>query len=222
MRIRLPFAGAFLCFAATAAYVRLSSLQSSAVLNNKVLHALTFFILTTCFYWILDTSRRRTLHLTLVTCTLSLGIGSEFLQGVWPDGRQFDFYAMVANLGGSLAAIGLSSWYHVRMLERKRLAKHYQLVPGDENHELDLEMGEGVGPPERGESSGSAHVQPTLDEAADDWHEHRGDGWDEDEHTAGTDSADGEGVKTPSASSAGDGDGETRMGADGMEDRRVV
>ncbi|PBP19734.1 VanZ like family protein [Diplocarpon rosae] len=214
MRIRLPFAGAFLFLAATAAYVGLSSLHISTIFNDKVLHTLTFFILTTCFYWILDTSRRRTLHLTLVTCTLALGIGSEFLQGFLPNGRNFDFFDIVANLVGSLAAIGLSSWYHIRMLERKRLAKHYQIIPGAEDHAHDLELGEGVGPQESGEIPGSARVPPTLDEEVDHWDENLGDGWNEDEHTTGTDSADGEGVKTPSASSMGDFDGERKKELD--------
>ncbi|KAG4421394.1 hypothetical protein IFR04_005453 [Cadophora malorum] len=214
MRIRLPFAGAFLFLAATAAYAGLSSLQVDSLINDKVLHFLTFFILTTCFYWILDTSRRRTLNLTLVICTGLLGVGSEFLQGFLPNGREFDFYDIVANVVGSLGALGLSSWYHMRMLERKRLAKHYQVVPGEE----DLELGEGVGAQESGEVRGDGGVTTTqsrtLDEEVDNWDENLEDGWDEDEHTAGTDSAEGEGLKTPSASSAGDVDGEAKKRAD--------
>ncbi|TVY94192.1 Uncharacterized protein LAWI1_G000576, partial [Lachnellula willkommii] len=123
MRIRLPFAGAFLFLAATAAYAGLSSLQVDSHVNDKVLHFLTFFVLTTCFYWILDTSRRRSLNITLVTCTAVLGIGSEFLQGFIPNGRVFDFYDIVANVVGSLGALALSSWYHQRMLERKKRNK---------------------------------------------------------------------------------------------------
>ncbi|KAH9214990.1 hypothetical protein DL95DRAFT_523541 [Leptodontidium sp. 2 PMI_412] len=205
MRIRLPFAGAFLFLAATAAYAGLSSLQISPIIDDKLLHFLTFFILTTCFYWILDTSRRRTLNLTLITCTGLLGVGSEFLQEFLPNGRKFDFYDIVANVVGSLAALGLSTWYHMRMLERKRLAKHYQAVPGEE----DLELGEGVGVQESGEVRAvpvAAHR--SVEEEVDNWDENLEDGWDEDEHTAGTDSAEGEGLKTPSASSAGDVDGE--------------
>ena len=164
MRIRLPFAGsltsillppppaslladialpgAFLFLLAAAGYAGLTSLQLDAIINDKVLHCLTFFILTTCFYWILYTTRRRSLNLTLLVCTAFLGIGSEILQGFLPNGRTFDFYDIVANIVGSLTALGLSSWYHTRMLERKRLAKHYQAVPADE--EQDLELGEGV------------------------------------------------------------------------------
>jgi len=203
MRIRLPFAGAFLFFVATAAYAGLTSLQVDSVVNDKVLHFLTFFLLTTCFYWILDTSRRRSLNFTLLVCTGVLGVGSEFLQGLLPNGRQFDFYDIVANVAGSLAAIGLSTWYHMRMLERKRLAKQYQVVHGDE--ENDLELGEGVGAQESG-TVVATPVAPSLDEEVENWDENLEDGWEEDEHTA--DSAEGEGLKTPSASSAGDVEGE--------------
>jgi len=198
MRIRLPFAGAFLFLTATAAYAGLSSLQLDAFVNDKVLHCLTFFILTTCFYWILDTSRRRTLNLSLLVCTGILGIGSEVLQHLLPNGRQFDFYDIVANLVGSLAALALSTWYHLRMLERKRLAKHYTVVPGEEEH--DLELGEGVGAQESGT------VAATLEDEVENWDENLEDGWEEDEHTA--DSAEGDDLKTPSASSAGDGETE--------------
>jgi hypothetical protein len=162
-----------------------------------VLHCLTFFVLTTCFYWILDTSRRRTLNLSLLVCTGILGIGSEILQNLLPNGRQFDFYDIVANLVGSLAALALSTWYHLRMLERKRLAKHYAVVPGEEEH--DLELGEGVGAQESGT------VGATLEDEVENWNENMEDGW-EDEHTA--DSAEGEDLKTPSASSTGDGEAE--------------
>jgi hypothetical protein len=177
------------------------------VINDKVLHCVTFFILTTAFYWILDTTRRRTLNLTLVVCTLVLGIGSEILQGLLPNGRAFDFYDIVANLAGSLAALGLSTWYHTRMLERKR-ARRYQAVPGDE--ERDVELGEGVvGAQESGITS--VAPEPTLDEQVDNWDENAEDPWDEDDHATGTDEADG---RTPSASSAGDVDGERKKRVD--------
>ncbi|PMD67305.1 uncharacterized protein K444DRAFT_658386 [Hyaloscypha bicolor E] len=207
MRIRLPFAGAFLFFVATAGYVGLTSLQVDTIVDDKILHFLTFFILTTCFYWILDTSRRRSLNFTLLICTGVLGIGSEFLQDILQNGRKFDFYDIVANITGSLAAIGLSTWYHMRMLERKRLAKQYQVVPGEE----DLELGEGVGAQELGTVTAAA-AAPTLDEEVENWDENLEDGWEEDEHTA--DSAEGEGLKTPSASSAGEIEGEHKRRSD--------
>ncbi|RFU30863.1 hypothetical protein B7463_g5498, partial [Scytalidium lignicola] len=200
MRIRVSFAVAFCILVFIAGYAGLSSLQLDAIINDKVLHTLTFFILTTCFYWILDTTRRRNLNVALVVCTGILGIGSEFLQGALPNDRKFDFYDIVANIVGSLVAVALCSWYHMRMLERKRLAKSYQVVPGDEE---DLELGEGVGAQESGTTSREAS-RPTLDEEVDNWDENAEDAWDEDEHATGTESGEGEGQKTPSASSAGD------------------
>ncbi|TAQ87606.1 hypothetical protein B7494_g4059 [Chlorociboria aeruginascens] len=212
MRIRLPFAGAFVFFLFVAGYAGLTSLQVDVV-NDKVLHCVTFFILTTCFYWILDTTRRRNLNFTLLACTGILGVGSEFLQGFLPNGRTFDFYDIIANVMGSLAALGLSSWYHQRMLERKRKARQYQVVPGDDE-ERDVELGEGIGPQEEGTLS-VPPAAPTLDEEVDNWDENIEDTWDDEEHATGTDSAEGEGLKTPSASSAGAGeDGESKKRVD--------
>ncbi|KAK6593739.1 hypothetical protein H4I95_11131 [Botrytis cinerea] len=195
MRIRLPFAGAFLFLLLLAGYAGLTSIQVDAVINDKVLHTLTFFILTIVFYWILDTSRRRNLNFTLIICTGILGVGSEFLQGFLPNGRTFDFYDIVANIVGSLAGVALCSWYHLRMLERKRLAKTYHVVPGDE--EQDLELG-----------------RETLDEEVDNWDENMEDAWDEDEQAGAVDSVEGEGLKTPSASSTGEVDGDPKKRAD--------
>ena len=89
----------------------------------------------------------------------------------------------------------------MRMLERKRLAKNYQVVPGDE--EADLELGEGMGAQESGTTT-VAPAAPTLDDEVDNWDENAEDAWDEEEHATGTDSAEGDGLKTPSASSAGE------------------
>ncbi|KAJ4414801.1 hypothetical protein N0V82_007716 [Gnomoniopsis sp. IMI 355080] len=168
MRIRLPFAG----------YAGLTSLHLDFLVNDKVLHLLTFFLLTVVFYWILDTNRRRTLHFTLVVCTLGLGVGSEFLQGFLPNGRDFDFYDIVANIVGSLGGLGLCSMYHKRMLERKRQRKTYTAVPGEDGDvEGDIELGESVlGAQEsgvmEGESAGTGAKRSTTpgdENAPDDW-----------------------------------------------------
>jgi len=93
------------------------------------------------------------------------------------------------------------------MLERKRLAKQYQIVPGEE----DVELGEGVSSQESGTVTTTA-AAPTLDEEVENWDENLEDGWEEDEHTA--DSAEGEDMKTPSASSAGEIEGEHKKRSD--------
>lgn len=93
------------------------------------------------------------------------------------------------------------------MLERKRLAKTYHVVPGDE--EQDLELGEGVGAQENGVAAASR----TLDEEVDNWDENMEDAWDEDEQADVVDSVEGEGLKTPSASSTGEVDGDPKKRA---------
>ncbi|KAK3689875.1 hypothetical protein B0T22DRAFT_181304 [Podospora appendiculata] len=199
MRIRLPFAGLFTFLLLLAAYAGLAPQTTPLPINDKLLHLLTFFVLTLCFYWIIDTNRRRTLNFTLVTCTLCLGVGSEFLQALLPNDRAFDLLDLVANLVGSLAALGLCSWYHKRMLERKRLRKQYNAVPGDDagddlldEEAGDLELGEGVdihhreGGHEEGvvSTAGEADARPaatTLEQEVDNWDENAVDAWEEDD-----------------------------------------
>lgn len=172
-----------------AGYAGLTSLHVDVYVNDKILHLLTFFLLTVVFYWILDTNRRRTLHFTLVVCTLCLGVGSEFLQGFLPNGRDFDFYDIVANVVGSLAGLGLCSWYHKRMVDRKRMQKTYTAVPDGEFDEgADIELGEGVvgaqesgvvdaSPAAAGEGSSSSSKTLTLEEEVDNWDENAPDDW---------------------------------------------
>lgn len=167
------------------------------------------------FYWILETSRRRVIHLTLLVCTAGLCIGSEFVQAFLPNGRDFDPYDILANVTGSALALSLCSWYHKRMLERKRQNKHYDIVPGDEGgleddegRERDVELGEGVGAghslreQETGTVSADAHNQAgagaeqavgtNITEELDNWDENAED-WDDEEVS-------GEGKKTPTSS----------------------
>ncbi|KAK1585124.1 VanZ like family protein [Colletotrichum navitas] len=185
MRIRLPFAGVFFVLLLIAGYAGLTSLQLGQYVNDKVLHFGTFFLLTIVFYWILDTNRRRTLNLTLTICTFVLGVGSEFLQGFLPNGREFDFYDIVANIIGSLAGLGLCSWYHKRMLERKRRAKTYQAVPGEDDADVELGEGHETGVVESsGTRDGSGGVDAggrSLEQEVENWDENQVDDWDEDD-----------------------------------------
>ncbi|KOS17903.1 Uncharacterized protein ESCO_002671 [Escovopsis weberi] len=171
MRIRLPFAGIFLLLLSLAGYAGLTTLKLGKYVNDKVLHFLTFFILTVVFYWVVDTSRRRTLHMTAIACTLILGVGSEFLQAALPNDRDFDAYDVAANVVGSLLGLGLCTWYHKRMLERKRQRKTYAAVPGEDT--ADVELGEGH---ETGVTAGPAR---SLEEVVDNWDENAVDHWDD-------------------------------------------
>jgi VanZ family protein len=187
-------------------------------INDKALHLLTFFALTVAFYWVVDTGRRRTLNLTLAVCTAGLGVGSELLQAFLPNGRTFDVLDVAANLVGSLAGVGLCTWYHKRMLERKRLRK-YTAVPtgeggdGEEGEEVDLELGEGpgigggraegeheegvTGAVVTGGGGGGGQRAVTLEEQVDNWDENAVDAWDEDD-------AGDVGVAAPAARKSGE------------------
>jgi len=163
MRIRPPFAATFLALCLISAYLGFSNLQTPV--NDKLLHFLTFFLLTLCFYWILEASRRRVVNFTLVICTLAGGIGSEFVQSAVNPARQFDPFDILANLTGSGLALILCTWYHRRMMERKRLAKSYQPVATADNREVEndvVDVGEELHDLEAGRQSG------TLDHEAED------------------------------------------------------
>lgn len=194
MRIRLPFAGGFFVLLLLAGYLGLSSVTLNGFIDDKLLHLLTFFLLTVTFYWILDTNRRRTLNLTLIVCTAGLGVGSEFLQDLVATDRDFQIYDIVANIVGSLAGLGLCSWYHKRMLERKRQRKQYNAVSGEDPESgegEDLELGEGVGGGDHEEgvtegggaadSTGAGTRSMSLEEEIDNWDENAVDAWEEDD-----------------------------------------
>ena len=72
--------------------------------------------------------------------TICLGLGSEALQGILPNGRKFDLLDIAANILGSIAALGLNTLYHNRMLDRRRRKKGYGAVTQVGESE-DLEMG---------------------------------------------------------------------------------
>ncbi|KAK4697391.1 hypothetical protein P7C71_g684, partial [Lecanoromycetidae sp. Uapishka_2] len=167
MRVRLPFAGAFLVFLLGAAYLALSSVQVPQV-NDKILHFITFFILTLTFYWILDTTRRRTLNLTLLIVTAGLGIGSEALQVLLQSDHPFDPLNIAANFIGSLLALGLCTLYHNRMLDRRRRAR-YGIVPQDiEGGDLELGHQEtGIEDGGEGSTDGDGRLTPASSGADD-------------------------------------------------------
>jgi VanZ family protein len=177
--------GIFFVLCLLAGYAGLSSLQLGPIINDKVLHTITFFILTVVFYWVIDTTRRRTLNLTIVVCTVTLGVGSEFLQALLPNNdRNFDLYDIVANLVGSLTGLAICSWYHQRMLDRKR-QRRYSAVLG--NEPSDIELGEGLAGQEEGLLAVAIdHERPTtLEQEVDNWDENAVDNWEDDDEPEG-------------------------------------
>ncbi|KIX07575.1 uncharacterized protein Z518_02228 [Rhinocladiella mackenziei CBS 650.93] len=171
--------------------------------SDKALHFICFFALTATFYFILDTSRRRVIHLTLIVCTLFLAVGSEVAQGLLPNDREFDPWDVLANVLGSLAALGLASTYHRRAAERRRRAK-YSSLTGDGLEGEDLELGEGANrePGRPNADDQETGVAPrTVEEELDNWDENApDDAWDDDDDATTS----GPITKvTPSTSSAG-------------------
>jgi hypothetical protein len=167
----------------------------------------TFFLLSLIFYWIPDTTRRRTLQMTILACTLVLGIGSEIVQALLPNGRSFDPFDVLANIVGSLGAVGLCSWYHRRMLDRRRKARFGALADGAED---DVELGIGTGDHDAHDGTALGAQETgvmTLEQEVENWDENAVDNWDtedgpdEDETLVGTGTS-GEGQHT-SATEAG-------------------
>jgi hypothetical protein len=83
------------------------------------------------------------------------------------------------------------------MLERKRLSKNYNLVPGDMDEELDLELGEGVGARDSGQETGI--TGQTLEQEVDNWDEN-GEDWEDDDVPTTSGTEEGEGQQTPGSS----------------------
>ena len=88
------------------------------------------------------------------------------------NGRDFDYYDILANVLGSISALVLCNWYHKRMLERKRAARGYAAVAGED--ERDVELGEDF----EGQETGV--VGPTVEEELDHWDENAED-WEDTE-----------------------------------------
>lgn len=116
--------------------------------------------------------------MTLLVCTLGLGIGSEIVQGFLPNDRPFDPFDVVANVVGSLSAVGLCGWYHRRMLERRRKNRFGMMEGGTDDVELGVGAGagghthveDGLGPQESGVTN--------LEQELDNWDENAVDNWD--------------------------------------------
>lgn len=125
-----------------------------------------------------------------------LSVGSEVAQGLLPNDREFDPYDVLANVLGSLAALGLATSYHKRSIERRRRAKYSALT--GEGVEDDVELGDTSTHQETGVVGlESLESKRTIEQELDDWDENAVDVWSDDENTNDTRSK-----MTPATSSA--------------------
>ena len=142
-----------------------------------------------------------------------LGAGSEVAQGLLPNDRDFDAWDVLANVLGSLAALGLANAYHKRSIERRRRAK-YSALTGEGIDEDDLELGEGAGLGESGAvgdlETGVVDKTQTVEEELDNWDENQPDDWSEDENTNTTTNNNGTTAKMTPATSSADSSDEPR------------
>lgn len=129
MKVRIPFAVVFIILILLSGYMGLA--KSLHFDHDKIVHFLVFFILALDFYWIFDATRKQCMNFTGVFIGGVGGIGSEVLQSVVsaPD-RQFDPLDILFNLLGCILAIVLCSWYHNRLLQRRRNTR-YKMLRGD-------------------------------------------------------------------------------------------
>lgn len=225
LKLTCCFTAAFVVLLLLSAFIGLAPHgQVDAIIptaGDRFLHFVVFFLLSVVFYWVVETTRRRALQLTLTTCTFVLGVGSEILQDTLPNGRAFDVYDILANLLGSVSAALCCAWYHRRMLERKRRVGFAgdsggtggYTAAGDE----DMELGEttrSVGAEERqplhtisshesGQASGQESGSVTRNEL-----EREVDNWDEnvvgEESWEDYDSENADGFRGPTSAAGGE------------------
>jgi len=179
--------GTFLLLLLLSAWLWLSSAAAAPSSSDKLVHFTTLFALTLVFYWVLDTSRRRAVHLTLTVCTVGLAVGSEFVQSFLPNDRDFDIFDIFANVAGSLVAVALCSWYHRRMLDRRRTLRRAGAggagggnggggnggggMDADDEDDVELGLTQGHGRDGDGEDEGVEPRSRTLEERVDAWDE---------------------------------------------------
>ena len=97
--------------------------------HDKLIHFVTFFILTTEFYFIFDTrnkSLKKLRYITFIICTLVSGIALEIVQNLVNPSRVFDLNDIIANILGSLSGLGVTYAYSLVVIKKTRSQKAAQ------------------------------------------------------------------------------------------------
>lgn len=105
---------------------------------DKVVHYVTFLVLTGEFYYMFDVSTHSLLrmlrYVTMFTCTFSASVFLEVVQGVLNPSRVFDYYDIVYNVAGSFTGLILATLFDMYRF-RKRRNNRVRIV------EIELEEG---------------------------------------------------------------------------------
>ncbi|SPC62510.1 uncharacterized protein UHOD_04310 [Ustilago sp. UG-2017b] len=119
-------------------------------INDKLLHFVCFFLATALFYLIWDVDeparssylwRNASLILTLITCFVVGGVGSEIVQGMLPY-KVFQLGDIVANLLGAGGGLFFAWHGEKRWRARRELERLYAPLDSEEYGDLDLEEGD--------------------------------------------------------------------------------
>lgn len=106
--------------------------------HDKLIHALTFFIITIEVYWLFDTNNKshKTVRLiTFLSCTVGASITLEVVQNVVNPSRIFDVYDIGFNMMGSLVGLGGCVVVHGYIIKRNRQLRYRRLNRDEERVE---------------------------------------------------------------------------------------
>lgn len=98
--------------------------------HDKLIHGVTFFILTVEVYFLFDTKNKslRTLKLiTFLTCTIAGSIVLEIIQNLINPSRIFDVFDIAFNMIGSLCGLILCIVIQSRIIKRSKQFRHRRL-----------------------------------------------------------------------------------------------
>lgn len=89
--------------------------------HDKVVHFVTFGVLTAEFYWLWRLPLRVVRVATVVVCTVMAAVVSEVVQGMINPRRVYDAGDIYANVIGSLTGIGCSEG--ARLINQRRIRR---------------------------------------------------------------------------------------------------
>ncbi|ODV63831.1 uncharacterized protein ASCRUDRAFT_5755 [Ascoidea rubescens DSM 1968] len=134
MRVRKSVLLAFIIANFIALYLGLAEISLP---NDKLLHFVVFFILTSLFYWTIDTNSTKKLRLvTFVSCSITASILSEFFQNIISSTRKFDINDILFNFLGSTLSLLISTFLHKKLIQKKRLDRIDQLHQYGREHDF--------------------------------------------------------------------------------------